>query len=85
MERWPSRRFRRHDANGKVLAGTEGTPRGCRSLTAPFSTGKEAEADVVIGPVLLSRDLGTVGERQEGGQGESPLTVAPRHGSSDEC
>ncbi|NXF35990.1 ZP3 protein, partial [Nyctibius bracteatus] len=46
LERWPSRRFRRHDANGK-----------------------EAEADVVIGPVLLSRDAGAVGERQEGGQG----------------
>ncbi|NXX40324.1 ZP3 protein, partial [Tricholaema leucomelas] len=30
---------------------------------------KEAEADVVIGPVLLSRDLGTTGEQQEGAQG----------------
>ncbi|XP_075362733.1 zona pellucida sperm-binding protein 3-like [Mycteria americana] len=46
LDRWPGRRFRRHDANGK-----------------------EAEADVVIGPVLLSRDPGAVGERQEGGQG----------------
>ncbi|KAK4820768.1 hypothetical protein QYF61_006108 [Mycteria americana] len=45
LDRWPGRRFRRHDANGK-----------------------EAEADVVIGPVLLSRDPGAVGERQEGGQ-----------------
>ncbi|XP_064933175.1 zona pellucida sperm-binding protein 3 isoform X1 [Columba livia] len=56
MERWPSRRFRRHDANGK-----------------------EAEADVVIGPVLLSRDLGTVGERQEGGQGR--VTAVPSVGT----
>lgn len=77
MEQWPSRRFRRHDANGKVPTGTEGTPRGCGSLILPSSPGKEAEADVVIGPVLLSRDLGTAGERQEGGQGESPLAVAP--------
>ncbi|NXJ32887.1 ZP3 protein, partial [Ciconia maguari] len=46
LDRWPGRRFRRHDANGK-----------------------EAEADVVIGPVLLSRDPGAVGEQQEGGQG----------------
>ncbi|NWS61650.1 ZP3 protein, partial [Chunga burmeisteri] len=53
LEQWPSRRFRRHDANGK-----------------------EDEADVVIGPVFLSRDLGAVGEQQEGGQGESPPAVA---------
>ncbi|NXN94552.1 ZP3 protein, partial [Rhinopomastus cyanomelas] len=46
LERWPSRRFRRHDADGK-----------------------EAEADVVIGPVLLSSALGAAGEQQEGGQG----------------
>ncbi|NXP73966.1 ZP3 protein, partial [Ramphastos sulfuratus] len=36
--------------------------------------GKEAEADVVIGPVLLSREVGTTGEQQEGGQGG--VTVA---------
>ncbi|NXH11366.1 ZP3 protein, partial [Bucco capensis] len=47
LERWPSRRFRRHDANGK-----------------------EAEADVVIGPVLLSRDLSSTSKKHEGGQGE---------------
>ncbi|NXI38474.1 ZP3 protein, partial [Galbula dea] len=47
LERWPSRRFRRHDANGQ-----------------------EAEADVVIGPVLLSRDPSTAGEKHERGQGE---------------
>ncbi|NXG16746.1 ZP3 protein, partial [Grallaria varia] len=46
LERWPSRRFRRHNAKGK-----------------------EAEADVVIGPVLLSRDPGMGGQRQEGAQG----------------
>ncbi|XP_074011851.1 zona pellucida sperm-binding protein 3-like [Numenius arquata] len=46
LDRWPSRRFRRHDAKGK-----------------------EAEADVVIGPVLLSRDPSAVGQQQEGGQG----------------
>ncbi|NXW53765.1 ZP3 protein, partial [Eurystomus gularis] len=46
LEQWPSRRFRRHSANGK-----------------------EAEADVVIGPMLLSRDLGPAEERQEEGQG----------------
>ncbi|NXJ98894.1 ZP3 protein, partial [Corythaixoides concolor] len=40
-DRWPGRRFRRHNA-------------------------EEAEGDVVIGPVLLSRDPGAVGERQEG-------------------
>ncbi|NXF10070.1 ZP3 protein, partial [Smithornis capensis] len=44
LERWPGRRFRRHDT-------------------------KEVEADVVIGPVLLSRDPGAGGQRQEGGQG----------------
>ncbi|XP_005437565.1 zona pellucida sperm-binding protein 3-like [Falco biarmicus] len=46
LDQWPSRRFRRHDANGK-----------------------KAEADVVIGPVLLSRDAGAVGEWQKEGQG----------------
>lgn len=25
LDRWPSRRFRRHDANGKVPMGTQGT------------------------------------------------------------
>ncbi|NXD86737.1 ZP3 protein, partial [Halcyon senegalensis] len=35
----------------------------------------EAEADVVIGPVLLSRDPGAAGERQEGGRGA--VTAAP--------
>ncbi|XP_051626298.1 zona pellucida sperm-binding protein 3-like [Manacus candei] len=46
LERWPSRRFRRHDTKGK-----------------------EAEADVVIGPVLLSMEPGAGGRQQEGGQG----------------
>ncbi|NWI96506.1 ZP3 protein, partial [Pitta sordida] len=46
MERWPGRRFRRHDPEGK-----------------------EAEADVVIGPVLLSGEPGAGGQRQEGAQG----------------
>ncbi|NXK46480.1 ZP3 protein, partial [Chauna torquata] len=36
---------------------------------APAATGKEVEADVVIGPVLLSADPGAVGEQQEGGDG----------------
>ncbi|XP_029819025.1 zona pellucida sperm-binding protein 3, partial [Manacus vitellinus] len=45
LERWPSRRFRRHDTKGK-----------------------EAEADVVIGPVLLSMEPGAGGRQQEGGQ-----------------
>ncbi|NXU94515.1 ZP3 protein, partial [Xiphorhynchus elegans] len=70
LDRWPSRRFRRHDAKGKVLLGTEGTRRGGRmSFIAPSSLGKEAEADVVIGPVLLSRAAGTAGQRQEDGHG----------------
>ncbi|NXC17855.1 ZP3 protein, partial [Corythaeola cristata] len=57
-ERWPGRRFRRHDAEGK-----------------------EAEGDVVIGPVLLSRDPGATGERQEGGEGEpSPCGVTAMPG-----
>ncbi|KAF1494089.1 Zona pellucida sperm-binding protein 3, partial [Pygoscelis antarcticus] len=60
LERWPGRRFRRHDAKGK-----------------------EAEADVVIGPVLLSRDPGAVGERQEGGQGG--VTVVPSVGTGLIC
>nr|XP_005513093.2 zona pellucida sperm-binding protein 3 [Columba livia] len=34
---------------------------------------------LVIGPVLLSRDLGTVGERQEGGQGR--VTAVPSVGT----
>ncbi|NWX12123.1 ZP3 protein, partial [Aegotheles bennettii] len=69
-ERWPGRRFRRH-TKGKVPTGTKGTPWGVGPphLTAPSSLGKEAEADVVIGPVLLSREPRTAGERPEGGQG----------------
>ncbi|KAM6119358.1 LOW QUALITY PROTEIN: zona pellucida sperm-binding protein 3-like [Pterocles gutturalis] len=76
-ERWPSRRFRRHDANGKVPTGTEGTPRDCRVSLAHhyFLPREEAEADVVIGPVLLSRDAGIVGERQEGGDGDGVTAV----------
>lgn len=31
LERWPGRRFRRHDANGKVPTGMEGTPQGHRA------------------------------------------------------
>ncbi|CAM9400016.1 unnamed protein product [Bubo scandiacus] len=60
LERWPGRRFRRHDADGK-----------------------EAEADVVIGPVLLSRDLGAVGEQQERGQGG--VTAVPGVGTGLIC
>ncbi|XP_030354325.1 zona pellucida sperm-binding protein 3-like [Strigops habroptila] len=52
LERWPGRRFRRQDAEGK-----------------------EAEADVVLGPVLLSRVPGAVREQQEGDHGE--VTVEP--------
>ncbi|XP_054692811.1 zona pellucida sperm-binding protein 3-like isoform X1 [Grus americana] len=47
------------------------------------ANGKEAEADVVIGPVLLSRDPGAVGERQEGGQGG--VTAVPAMGTGLIC
>ncbi|NXE92364.1 ZP3 protein, partial [Menura novaehollandiae] len=65
--------------------GNCGSPALSRSLTPlePWpsrrfrrqDTAGEAEADVVIGPVLLSRPA--VGQRQEGHQGESPR-VEPR-------
>lgn len=86
LERWPGRRFRRHDAKGEVPVGTEGTPRavGQTRLIAASSPGKEAEADVVIGPVLLSRVPDAVREQQEGGHGESLLAPAPWHGPGDE-
>ncbi|NXM65694.1 ZP3 protein, partial [Serilophus lunatus] len=38
--------------------------------------GQEAEADVVIGPVLLSRELGAGGQRQDGAQGEMTAVLA---------
>ncbi|NXX98181.1 ZP3 protein, partial [Centropus bengalensis] len=73
LERWPGRRFRRHDASGEVPRGMEGATWfvGRARFTAPSSPGKVSEADVVIGPVLLSRDPAIVGEQQEGRQGES--------------
>ncbi|NWX44967.1 ZP3 protein, partial [Steatornis caripensis] len=85
LEQWPGRRFRRHDAKGKVLEGCRRSPRVTRPacLIAPSSSGKEAEANVVIGPVLLSRDPGAVGQQQEGGQGG--VTAVPAVGMGLIC
>uniref|UniRef100_A0A8B9V3V8 Zona pellucida sperm-binding protein 3 n=1 Tax=Anas zonorhyncha TaxID=75864 RepID=A0A8B9V3V8_9AVES len=40
--------------------------------------GKEIEADVVIGPVLLSADPGAIGEQREGGDGKCQPARAPQ-------
>uniref|UniRef100_A0A8B9IMX3 Zona pellucida sperm-binding protein 3 n=1 Tax=Anser cygnoides TaxID=8845 RepID=A0A8B9IMX3_ANSCY len=45
--------------------------------------GKEIEADVVIGPVLLSADPGAVGEQREGGKGAA--VTAPGAGTGLVC
>ncbi|NWX87411.1 ZP3 protein, partial [Nothoprocta pentlandii] len=74
LDRWPSRRFRRdapaaggrspRDPRGQVgLVPSPGPP------TAPSFSGKEVEADVVIGPVFLTADSGAMGSSGEWKEG----------------